>query len=144
MAQPVQQATTTPFSIQEVQLIVSATVIKITDNIGKSLLEVNQDAPHGFKLLAEKNIVPTLEEDFKECDQTIQLIYAKVFKATLEHIRMYSEMIFMTLGLINTQTRNDQAGGQFLGSFVYPAVQTMIEELMEKQPEALTRQEILK
>jgi hypothetical protein len=44
--------------------------------------------------------------------------------------------------LLNQQTGNVESAGMFLGTFVLPAVKSIIEKLKVEQPEALDNKEI--
>ena len=70
------------------------------------------------------------------------MIYKKLFSTTLEHIKAYSQPLLMTLAAIQDQTDDSEASGNFVGSFVWFAVNTMIEKLKSEQPGACERSNI--
>jgi hypothetical protein len=125
-----------------VQQIVSETVIQITAIMMKALMETDQTDAQGFKSLAERHVLPNLEQDINGCSTLTQKIYKKVFQATLEHIRNYSPPLRLTLEIINSQMRDPSSSGKFLGSFVYLATTSLIDRLDKEQPDARRHEEI--
>lgn len=109
--------------------------VKIMQTVIASDLKVE----HGFKVLAKAHIKPTLSKDLDQLDQTIQDLYSSLFRTTWRYIQENSPPLLMTLGLINEQMHNEQAGGQFLGAFVYDAIMTLpaVKEHCPQKTEAV-------
>lgn len=123
-------------NIVAVQEIVAQTVKSITAEMVKALMSGLQEKLD-FKGLAEKYISVKHKEEISLSDEKTQMIYQKLFLATHEHIQKNSQHLVMTFAMMNQQTGNVESAGMFLGTFVLPAVKSMIEKLKVEQPEAL-------
>ena len=128
-------------NIIAVQEMVAQSTKQITAEMIKALMSGLQENLD-FKGLAEKHISTTCKEELSASDEKIQMIYQKLFNATHEHIQNYSQPLVMTFAMMNQQTGNVESAGMFLGTFVLPAVKSIIEKLKVEQPEALDNKEI--
>lgn len=138
-----EQKITQSINIEVVQKVVAEAVTQITTEMVKALMSGLQENLD-FKKLAEKHISPTLKEELSASDEKIQMIYQKLFLATFEHIQKNSAPLVTTFALMSHQTNNMESAGMFLGTFVLPKVNSIIEILKVEQPEALDNKEIWK
>lgn len=122
--------------IEAVQEVMAQGVKQITEEMLKALM-VGLQEKLDFKGLAEKHISTTLNEDLSASDEKTRIIYQKLFLATHEHIQKHSQPLVMTFAMMNEQTGNAESAGMFLGTFVLPAVKSIIEKLKVEQPGAL-------
>ena len=109
--------------MQKQWIIEQAAAIPVT--IMKMIMASDMKASNGFKVLAERHIKVTLTKDLDKLDKTIQDLYGNLFRATWRYIQENSPPLLLTFGMINEQMNNEQAGGQFLGAFVYDAIMTL-------------------
>lgn len=128
-------------NIEAVQEEVAQSVKQITVEMIKALMSGLAEGLD-FKGLADKHISTTFKQELSASDEKIQMIYQKLFDATHEHIQQYSMPLTLTFGMMNQQTGNAESADMFLGSFVLPAVNSLIEKLSAEQPEALNNKEI--
>lgn len=128
--------TNTGVNIEPVQVIIAQTVKEITLEMVKALMSGLQEKLD-FKGLAEKYISVKHKEEISESDEKIQMVYEKIFQASLEHIQKNSPPLVMTFAAINQQTGNPESAGMFLGTFVLNAVKSMVEKLKLEQPEVI-------
>lgn len=128
-------------SIESVQKIVAETTSKVTQEMVQALIVAHQTKMN-FKELAEKHINVQLADQLSKSDAKSQMVYKKLFDATLEHIQRNSQPLKTTFEQIIKQTGDAEGDKKFLGSFVFPAVAPMINKLQTEQPEVLERPEI--
>lgn len=129
------------FSIESVQKIVAEATSQITQQMVRALMD-GIKTNMNFKQLAEKHINVQLTDLLSNSDKKTQMVYKKLFAATLEHIQRNSPPLMMTFEQIIKQMEDTEGDKKFLGSFVFQAVAPMIKKLQEEQPEALERAEI--
>ena len=149
------QTSAPTYNIEKVQNIVAGTTNNIAVQMLAAVIQGGTD-DITFKQLAERHIIPKLKEQVEKSDQKTQNVYQKLFKASFEHIQRLEDIqrlehirrnvpsLFQTLAIIIVETNNKDAGGEFLGSFVYNATAPMIAKLEAEQPGAVDDAEIWK
>lgn len=128
-------------NIEAVQEVMAQGVKQITAEMLKALMSGLQEKLD-FKGLAEKHISTIHKEELSASNEKTQMIYQKLFIATNEHIQKHSQPLVMTFAMMNQQTGNVESAGMFLGTFVLPAVKSIIEKLKVEQPGAIDNKEI--
>jgi len=112
---------------EEIKKIVDLETIAITQNMLKALIQGNIDKI-GFKELASKHTLPNLEKDISTKDSKFQGVFHKLTLSSLEFIKTTIPPLEQSLARINIETNNPSSAGLFLGSFVFPKVDSVLEK----------------
>lgn len=138
------QAIAPPVNIEAVKAMVGLSVAQIASKAALAIMAVLQDKQTTFKELAEKTISATHKEEYSASDAKVQRVYIKLVRETLEFLKANSQPMLALLGIMNTQTGNEDSAGMFLGTFALPFAKDLVEKLQVEQPGALEMQEIWK
>jgi flagellar biosynthesis/type III secretory pathway protein FliH len=122
--------------VEKVNEMIAEAAKEISVKIGEALVAGHEQGLN-FAELAEKYIDKDLMEKVSTMEKYLLAVYKKLYVVTFDHIHKNAEPLMIAFAMIDEQTKDKNASGKFLGSFVIPFAEELVLKIHKENKEIL-------